>query len=174
MPADILARTVFQSLVGELALKRGDTNWHQCLGRSRPAHPRSGGDRARIKVAAATRQNELALDLARLWLQVEPDSTRARQTESSLLVLANRIDDLGPQLASLLAQDPVNLASNLMHLNSMLARHGDKKAVQRLVDRVADPYADLPEAHFAMGHAATNADDLMHAQANSEGAGTAP
>ena len=162
---DILARTVFQSLVGELALKRGDTQlgisaWVDLARRTRDPAVIARA----IEVAAATRQNELALELARLWLQVEPDSTRARQTESSLLVLANRIDDLGPQLASLLAQDPVNLASNLMHLNSMLARHGDKKAVQRLIDRVATPYADLPEAHFAMGLAAANADDLMHAQ----------
>ena len=33
-----------------------------------------------------------------------------------------------------------------------------------LIDRVATPYSDLPEAHFAMGLAAANADDLMHAQ----------
>lgn len=162
---DILARTVFQSLVGELALKRGDTQlgisaWVDLARRTRDPAVIARA----IEVAAATRQNELALELARLWLQVEPDSTRARQTESSLLVLANRIDDLGPQLASLLAQDPANVANNLMHLNSMLGRHGDKKAVQRLIDRVATPYADLPEAHYAMGVAAANADDLMHAQ----------
>ncbi len=162
---DILARTVFQSLVGELALKRGDTElgisaWVDLARRTRDPAVIARA----IEVAAATRQNELALELARLWLQVEPESTRARQTESSLLVLANRIDDLGPQLANLLAQDQANLANNLMHLNSMLSRHGDKKAVQRLVDRVAAPYSDLPEAHFAMGVAAANADDLMHAQ----------
>ena len=162
---DILARTVFQSLVGELALKRGDTQlglsaWVDLARRTRDPAVIARA----IEVAAATRQTELALELARLWLQVEPDSTRARQTESSLLVLANRIDDLGPQLASLLAQDPANVANNLMHLNSMLGRHGDKKAVQRLIDRVATPYADLPEAHYAMGVAAANADDLMHAQ----------
>ena len=162
---DILARTVFQSLVGEFALKRGDTELGTSAWVDLARRTRDPAVIARaIEVAAATRQNELALDLARLWLQVEPESTRARQTESSLLVLANRIDDLGPQLANLLAQDQANLANNLMHLNSMLSRHGDKKAVQRLVDRVAAPYSDLPEAHFAMGVAAANADDLMHAQ----------
>jgi tetratricopeptide (TPR) repeat protein len=162
---DVLARAVFQSLVGELALKRGDTElgisaWVDLARRTRDPAVIARA----IEVTAASRQNELALDLARLWLQVEPDSIRARQTESSLLVLANRIDDLGPQLASLLAQDQANLANNLMHLNSMLSRHGDKKAVQRLIDRVATPYGDLPEARFAMGLAAANADDLMHAQ----------
>ena len=116
------------------------------------------------EVAAATRQYELALELTALWLQVEPESTKARQTESTLLLLANRLDDLAPQLASLLEQDKANIAGNLMHLNRMLGRHSDKKAVQRLIDRVATPYGNLPEAHFAMGLAAANADDLMHAQ----------
>ena len=162
---DLLARTVFQSLVGELALQRGDKElavsaWADLARRTRdPAVI----ERA-TEVAAGTRQYDLALELTRLWIQVEPDSTKARQTESGLLLLSNRIDDLAPQIASLLAQDKANLANNLMHINQMLSRHNDKKAVQRLVDRVATPYSDLPEAHFAMGVAAAGAEDLMRAQ----------
>ncbi|HRH12787.1 MAG TPA: tetratricopeptide repeat protein [Azonexus sp.] len=162
---DLLARAVFQSLVGELALQRGDTNLGVSAWADLARRTRDPAVIARaVEVAAAARQYELALDLARLWLQVEPASTRARQTESSLLLLANRIDDLAPQLAGLLEQDKANAPGNLMHLNRMLSRHTDKKAVQRLVDRVATPYGDLPEAHFAMGLAAANADDLMRAQ----------
>ena len=115
-------------------------------------------------MTGASRQYELALELTRLWLQVEPDSTKARQTESTLLLMANRIEDAAPQIAALLEQDKANIANNLMHLNGMLGRNNDKKAVQRLVDRAAAPYRDMPEAHFAMGVAAANADDLMRAQ----------
>ena len=162
---DLLARTVFQSLVGELALQRGDTElgvsaWADLARRTRDPDVIARA----AEVAAATRQYELALELTALWLQVEPESTKARQTESTLLLLANRLDDLAPQLASLLEQDKANIAGSLMHLNRMLGRHSDKKAVQRLIDRVATPYGNLPEAHFAMGLAAANADDLMHAQ----------
>ena len=127
---DLLARTVFQSLVGELALQRGDKElavsaWADLARRTRdPAVI----ERA-TEVAAGTRQYDLALELTRLWIQVEPDSTKARQTESGLLLLSNRIDDLAPQIASLLAQDKANLANNLMHINQMLSRHNDKKAV---------------------------------------------
>ena len=162
---DLLARTVFQSLVGELALQRGDTElgvsaWADLARRTRDPEVIARA----TEVAAATRQYELALELTRLWLQVEPASTKARQTESTLLLLANRLDDLAPQLAALLEQDKANVAGNLMHLNRMLGRHNDKKAVQRLIDRVASPYDYLPEAHFAMGVAAVNADDLLRAQ----------
>jgi tetratricopeptide (TPR) repeat protein len=71
-------------------------------------------------------------------------------------------------LATVLEQDKASLPANLMHLNRMLARHGDKKSVQRLVDRLATPYEQVPEAHFAMGQAATNASDFMRAQSEFE------
>jgi tetratricopeptide (TPR) repeat protein len=162
---DLLARAVFQSLVGDFALQRGDNDLGVSAWTDLARRTRDPAVIARAtEVAAASRQYELALELTRLWLQVEPDSTKARQTEATLLLMANRSEDLAPQLAALLAQDPANVAGNLMHLNSMLARHGDKKAVQRLIDQVSTPYGDLPEAHFAMGVAAANADDLMRAQ----------
>jgi len=162
---DLLARTVFQSLVGDLALQRGEMElgvsaWADLARRTRDPEVIARA----AEVAAATRQYDLALELTALWLQVEPESTKARQTESTLLLLANRLDDLAPQIASLLEQDKTNVAGSLMHLNRMLGRHSDKKAVQRLIDRVATPYGDLPEAHFAMGLAAVSANDLMRAQ----------
>jgi len=161
---DIVTRTVFQALVGDLALQRGDTElgisaWNDLARRTRDPKIIARA----TEVAANARQYELALELVRFWLEVEPDSAQARQMESSLLIATNRIDDLAPQFARVLEQDKANAGSNLMHLNRMLARYADKKAVQRLVDRVAAPYDNLPEAHFAMGQAAAAADDPMRA-----------
>jgi tetratricopeptide (TPR) repeat protein len=164
-PEDMLARTVFQSLLADLALQRGNTEIGVSAWADLARRTRDPAVIARAtEVAAIAKQYDLALELARLWLQVDPDSTKARQTESTLLVLANRIDDLVPQLAKLLEQDKTSLPANLMHLNRVLSSNNDKKAVQKLVDRLATPYTDLPEAHFAMGQAAANADDPMRAQ----------
>ncbi len=162
---DLVARTVFQALLGDLALQRGDTElaisaWTDLARRTRDPKVIARA----TEVAASARQYDLALELTRFWLEVAPDSAQARQMESTLLILANRIDELAPQLSRLLEQDKANLANNLMHLNRMLAKHPDKKAVQRLVNRVASPYAEVPEAHFAMGQAAAAADDPMRAQ----------
>lgn len=161
---DVLGRTVFQSLLGEFALQRGDlelgvTAWADLAKRTRDPKVLARA----TEVAAFARQYELALELVQAWLQVEPESTKAKQTLSSLLVLANRLDDLAPQIAKLLDEDKANLAGNLLHLNRMLARHSDKKAVQRLVDRVARPYASVPEAHLAMAQAAIGAADEARA-----------
>lgn len=166
---NILARTVFQSLLGEFALQRGEIKlgidaWSDLALRTRDPKALARA----TEVAAFARQYDRALELSRIWLEVEPESTKAQQTQSSLLVMTNRLDDLAPQLASLLEQDKANIASNLLQLNRTLAKHGDKKAVQKLVDRVAAPYDGLPEAHYAMAQAASTAGDHLRALSETE------
>ncbi|MDR2839566.1 MAG: tetratricopeptide repeat protein [Azonexus sp.] len=166
---NLLPRVVFQSLVGEIALQRGNIGigleaWSDLARRTRDPKVLARA----VEVATLTRQYPLALELSRLWLEVEPDSTRARQAQSSLLVMTNRLEELAPQIAALLKRDPEHIANNLLNLNRLLARHQDKKAVQRLVDQLADSYDDLPEAHYAMAEAATNAGDEMRALAELE------
>ena len=161
---DALGRTVFQALIGDIALQRGDLEmgvnaWADLAQRTRDPQVIARA----TEVAAFARKYDLAIGLNKLWLEVDPTSLKAQQTQSSLLVLSNRLDDLTPQLATVLEQDKASLPANLMHLNRMLARHADKKAVQRLVDRLATPYSGVPEAHFAMGQAAANASDFMRA-----------
>lgn len=166
---DLLARTVFQTLVAEFALRQGDVKlgsdaWTDLAQRTRDPQAIARA----TEVAGFAKQYDRALELTKLWLAVEPDSAKARQAQSSLLVLTNRIGDLGPQLAALLVQDKENLGNNLLHLNRMLARLNDPKAVQQLVKRLAEPYPDVPEAHFAMSQAAANAGDTAQALAEAE------
>lgn len=166
---DLLARTVFQTLVAEFALRQGDVKlgsdaWTDLAQRTRDPQAIARA----TEVAGFAKQYDRALELTKLWLTVEPDSAKARQAQSSLLVLTNRISDLGPQLAALLVQDKDNLGNNLLHLNRMLARLNDPKAVQQLVNRLAEPYPDVPEAHFAMSQAAANAGDTTRALAEAE------
>jgi tetratricopeptide (TPR) repeat protein len=161
---DVFGRNVFQVLLGEFALQRGNVKlgseaWSDLAVRSRDPQALARA----TEVASFARQYDIALELARLWLEVEPDSAKARQAQSSLLVMTNRLEDLAPQLASLLEQEPANIGNNLLQLNRMLARHNDKKAVQKLVDRLAASYDSLPEAHFAMSQAAATAGDNMRA-----------
>lgn len=162
---DTIGRAVFQALVGDIALQRGEIElgvsaWADLARRTRDLKVIARA----TEVAAFSRQYDLALELTKLWLEVDPESTKAQQTQSSLMVLSNRLDELAPQLASVLEQDKANLPANLLHLNRILARHSDKLAVQRLVDRLAAPYDSVPEAYFAMGQAAANAGDFMRAQ----------
>ncbi len=163
---DLLARTVFQVLLGELALQRGkvDTSLGAYIDLARRSKDPRVLARA-IEIATFARQYDLALELAQLWVQLDPESQKAKQNLSTILVLLNRVDELAPQISSLLAQDKENLADNLLRLNRMLTRHTDKKAVQKLIDKLAAPYAALPEAHYAMATAAVGASDMERALA---------
>jgi tetratricopeptide (TPR) repeat protein len=161
---DLLARTVFQALLGEFALQRGDAKlgsdaWADLAQRTRDPKVVARA----TEIAGFARQYDRALELSKLWLEVEPDSVKAKQAQSSLLIQTNRLDDLAPQMSALLEQDKPNIGNNLLHLNRMLGKLSDKKAVQSLVDRVASPYDDVPEAHFAMAQAAANAGDNLRA-----------
>ena len=161
---DLLARTVFQALLGEFALRRGDAKlssdaWADLAQRTRDPKVLARATEG----ASLARQYDRALELTKLWLEAEPDSVKAKQAQSSLLIQSNRIDDLAPQMSALLAQDKSNVGNNLLHLNRILGKISDKKAVQSLVDRVATPYDNLPEAHFAMAQAAANAGDNLRA-----------
>lgn len=157
---DLIARTVFETLVGEFALREGDVRlgadaWADLAVRTRDPKVLARA----VEVNAFARQFDRALELNKLWLEVEPDSATAQQTNSSLLVLTNRLEELSPQLSTLLESDKPNLANNLLHLNRMLARVTDKKAVLRLVERLVAPYDGMPEAHFALAQATSAAGD---------------
>lgn len=166
---DLTARTVFQVLIGELALQRGqiDLGVSSYADLARRTRDPRVLERA-TEVAAYARQFDLAYDLAKTWVEVEPDSPKARQTLTTLLVVLNRTDELAPQLSSLLEQDKANLGENLMRLNRMLVRHPDRQAVLRLVEKVTAPYPDVPEAHFALATAAANANEPTRAEAEVE------
>ncbi|MDD2744070.1 MAG: tetratricopeptide repeat protein [Rhodocyclaceae bacterium] len=166
---DTIGRAVFQALLGDIALQRGEITmgvsaWADLAQRTRDPKVIARA----LEVAALVKQYDLAIELSKMWLEVEPDSAKAKQAQSSLLVLGNRLDELVPQLAAVLEEDKANLPANLMHLNRILVRHSDKKAVQRLVDRLATPYSNIPEAHFAMAQAAAGAGDNMRAQVEFE------
>ena len=164
--ADLYGRTVFQVLLAEIALQRGQIDMGVGAYADLARRTRDAKVVARAtEVALIARQAELALDLGKLWLQIEPDSQRARQAISTSLVMLNRIEELAPEISALLEQDKANLGDNLLRLNRLLGRHGDKQAVQRLVDAVAQPYAGIAEAHLAMATAAGNAGDLNRALA---------
>lgn len=163
---DLLGRTVFQVLLGELALREGAVDlsieaWADLAVRTRDPKVLARA----VEIAGFAGDNVRALQLVRLWLEVEPDSNIARQSLVALLIQTRQLDQIRPHLANLLEADKENLPSNLMHLNRMLARITDKAGVLDLLDSVLAGYGELPEAHFALAQAALAANDESRALA---------
>ncbi|MBW7903483.1 MAG: tetratricopeptide repeat protein [Rhodocyclaceae bacterium] len=157
-------QVVYQVLLGEIALQRGNPDLAASAYADLAFRTRDPKvlERA-VEVASIARRFDIAYELSRLWVGVEPASAAARQTLAAVLIMQNRTGELGPQLSALLEQDRENLADNLMRLNRMLARIQDKAAVYGMLEHVLAPYAGIAEAHYALATAAFHAGDRTSA-----------
>ena len=161
-----LGQVVFQVLLGELALQRGNTDLAISAYADLAARTRDPKVLERAtELASFGRRFDVAYETSRLWLDVEPDSMTARQTMVAVLILQGRAEELGPQLGYLLEKDKAHLADNLMRMNRMLARYPDKVAAYQMLQKVLAPYAGVAEAHYALATAAYHAGDQKGAQA---------
>ncbi|HRE15983.1 MAG TPA: tetratricopeptide repeat protein [Rhodocyclaceae bacterium] len=167
--SDLTQRAVYDVLLGEIALQRGDLPvalgaWLDIARRSRDPKALARAH----EIASYAKQYPLMLEVAREWVRIDPESTPAQQALTSALVLNNRTEELGAQLALLLERDKANLAGNLLRLPRLFARHPDKAFVQRLIEQLAQPYAGIAEAHAAVAMAAITADDVPKARTEAE------
>jgi tetratricopeptide (TPR) repeat protein len=156
---DLSEPTLYEFLLGEIALQRGDlplaAKTYLDLAR-RTRDPRVA--RRAVEVANQAKDTALALDAARLWHELEP-SVHALQVLAATLVAAKRVDEAGPVIEKLFSADGVNRENAFMQLNRLLAGNADKAANQRVVRNIAAKYPELPQAHFALAQAAALAGD---------------
>ena len=170
--ADLNEPMLYEFLLGEIALQRGDNGLaaQTFLDLARRTRDPRVARRA-VEVANQGRLPELALDAARTWYELEPASTQALQVLAALLVANKRAEEAVPYLEKLLVTEGVNVENGFMQLNRMLAANPDKAANLRVVRRLASKYPDLAQAHFAIAQAASAAGDDEAALASVRRAG---
>ncbi|SEP00531.1 tetratricopeptide repeat protein [Nitrosovibrio sp. Nv6] len=152
---DLTPPMLFDFLVGETALQRGDTEIaiRTYLKLAKTTRDPRVAQRA-AEIALQARQPAPALEAAQIWAELDPDSVGARQTLAALLVNFDRLDEARPHLEKLLASAGDNIDEAFMQLNSLLVRNTNKNKTFELVKQLAQPYPKLPEAHFAISQAA--------------------
>jgi tetratricopeptide (TPR) repeat protein len=159
-PGDLNEPMLYEFLLGEIALQRGDNGLaaQTFLDLARRTRDPRVARRA-VEVANQARMPELALEAARTWHELDPGSSQALQVVAALLVANKRVDEALPYLEKLLASEGVNLENGFMQLNRLLAANPDKAANLRVVRRLASKHPLLPQAHFAIAQAAASAGD---------------
>ena len=165
MSADLMYRL----LVGDVALQRGEPAlaaraYYEAARESRePALARRA-----TEVALAVRQRAIAMESARLWSELDPSAARPRQIVTALAggATGRGADSIGNdaelkvELERALAQaasSSEGVGEAFLQLNRLLAHEPDKAATLRLVRTLAQPYPNVPEAHYAVALAALNA-----------------
>jgi tetratricopeptide (TPR) repeat protein len=150
---------MFEYLVAEFAAQRGDTDGALAI-YERLARELRDPQIARRAVETAVKAREFgpALANATLLLELDPESSLAREIMAALL--AND-GDLGKAqgLVQGILQRSANRGPLLMQLSHLFGKFPDKKAVLLATRAVTAPYGDIAEARYANGVAALIAGD---------------
>ena len=162
-PAQELSPQVFyEYLLAEIAGARGQFSVavpaYLDLAR-RTRDPRIA--RRATEMALFAHQLPAALEAARIWSETDPDSVEAKRVLAGVLVSggAGRLEEAQTQLARVLADAGERLPPTLLGLNRAFGQVQDKAAVRSVIERVTEPYLNLPEARFARAQAAYAAQD---------------
>lgn len=155
--AELDSEFVYKYLAGEFAGQRGDITLAGSLFLDLAEKSRDPRLAERAAKAAIFANNpKLALQAATLWVQLDPESVEAQQASTQLLVSSGNLAEAQPHLEKLLQKEDTR-ANGFLYLNSLFAKQPNKKEVLELVQRLAKPYPELPEAHFTIAHAAWSA-----------------
>src|SRR5438067_523319 len=146
---------LYDMLLGEIAQQRGDyalaaKTYLELARRTRDARVA----RRAVEVANQGRLNDLALDAAKTWYEIEPQSAAALSVVASLLVSARKVDEAEPYLAKLLNTEGVDQERGYLQINRLLAGNPDKRSNLRVVQKLASRHPELAPAHFATAQAA--------------------
>jgi tetratricopeptide (TPR) repeat protein len=151
---------VFEFLVAEVAAQRGDVEGALAI-YSRLARELRDPQVARrgVELAIRSRLFGAALESASLLLELDSESTLAREIMAALLGNENDIAKAREVLTGLLDRN-ANRGGMLMQLSHLFSKYPDKAKVLDAVAAIAARYPDMAESHYAVGVAALLADQL--------------
>ncbi len=153
------ADAVFEFLVAEFAAQRGDTDGALSV-YHRLARELKDPQIARRAVESAIRARAFgpALESATLLLELDPESTLAREIMAALLANEADLNKARDVLGGIL-EKTANRGPIVMQLSYLLGKFPDKAAVLETTREVTARYA-IPESRYAVGVAALIAGKL--------------
>lgn len=154
---------LFQFLIAEIAGQRGMLSLAKegYLDLARKTRDPRVIRRA-TEIALYSRDQAAALELSRLWLELEPGSSRALQTLVVMMIAHGQIAEAEPYLEKLL--DDPDPQAGFMQLPALFAKSRDPAAVHRVVKALAQKHPQSAEARYALAHAALQAGLVQEAE----------
>jgi tetratricopeptide (TPR) repeat protein len=165
---ELTDRLMYGFLLGDIAAQRGrpELAAQAYLDLARTTRdPRVARRAAQLTFEA--HQYDQSLEAFKLWQELEPSSPLAKQMLVSLLLSGGKLDEARPLVIEMLAAEPQK-GRAFMSLYGLLARVQDKAGALDWLIRVAQPYPEVAEAHWALAQTAITAgrQELALAEAN--------
>jgi tetratricopeptide (TPR) repeat protein len=141
---------LYKLLVAEIAGRRGrlDLALENYLEVARTTRDPAVAERA-VRIAVFARDQEGGLEAARLWTEIAPDSTDARQVYAALLLRAGEIDTAVRQLDAAVPHYAGGSAEAYPRIGDMLARERDKSVAVAVMARLVGGRPDDSHAQSA-------------------------
>lgn len=157
---------LYELLVAEFAGQRGDPELaaHTYLEVARRTRDAGVAERA-TQVGVFARDEKHALEAAKLWSELDPDTLEARQIYAVLLMRADRIDDAVAQFGVTLAGSSDSAQESWYQISDILAREKDKERVIEVMGRLMEKHGGGPDSLFAFAHLLTRFGELKRAEA---------
>lgn len=111
------------------------------------------------KVAMYSKNAQAALETAKLWVELDANSTEAQQAAVKIYVINGDFNAAKPLLQKLLANTETQ-SNGFLYLNTLFSHQANRNTVLQLVQDLAAPYKQLAEAHFSVAQAAFQANNL--------------
>ena len=164
------SEALYEFLVAEIAAQRGDTEGALAI-YHRLARDLKDPQIARRAVETAIRARAFgpALESATLLLELDPDSSLAREIMAALLANEADLGKARDTLGRILEKSP-RRGPLVMQLSHLFSKFPDKAAVLEATQAITAPYASIPESHYAVGVAALIAGNMDLAARESDAA----
>ncbi len=149
---------LYKLLVAETALQRGQyavglTQYYRLAQRTRD--PRLAAKATRI--AVFVRDQQSALQAARLWVEIDPANLAARQAISAAYIRNDEPDAALEHLEYVLAQESDDSERGFMLVASLLSREQDLQTALMVMERLVDSHQENYAAWHAYAHLALRA-----------------
>jgi len=146
--------TLFRLMMSEIAAQRGapEASFATDLNLARETRDPRIARRA-TEFAVQARQPGSAVEAARLWAELSPQSRVASDTYLTLLVMSGRLDEAEPLLATKIEGSP-SKSQALAQVYGLLAQGQNRAAAYATITKLAGAYPSLPEAHMVLAQAA--------------------
>ncbi|MEN8170573.1 MAG: tetratricopeptide repeat protein [Pseudomonadota bacterium] len=115
--------------------------------------------RRATRVAIYARENTIALDAARLWVELEPGNDEAHKSTAALLIASGENVQARPHLEKLLQNQRQDSNHGYLLVATLLASDPDKERALTTMSELVAREPNAPHALYAQAHLSNQLDD---------------
>lgn len=167
--SDLSPELLFRLLTAEVAGQRGqiDVAVSQYLEAAKASRDPKVIERA-TRIAVYARDNDKAMQAAKLWTEVEPNSVEAHQVAAAMYVRTGNTKLAHEHLEKVINLSPNGEHNIFMLITSLLSKESDKQTALDVMKELVATRKDNPEALYAYAQLALLVGDLDAASTSAQ------